>query len=76
MFITNIPINDGFGSQFQNIINYILIADVHGYQFIYTPLTTVEHNYDNNPDFINQLENLMNIKNNFPIIESQNKYFY
>lgn len=70
MFITNIPTNDGFGSQFQNIISYILIADVHGYQFIYTPLTTVEHNYDNNAEFIEQLEFLMNIKNHFPIVGS------
>jgi len=70
MFITNIPANDGFGSQFQNIISYILIADVRGYQFIYTPLIAVEHNYDNDPEFINQLESLMNIKNHYPVIGS------
>jgi len=67
MYITNISSSDGFGSQFHNIISYILIADVEGYQFIYTPMVSIEHNYNNDSDFIDRMEKLMNIKFFFPI---------
>ena len=32
--------------------------------YIYSPLKSVEHNYDNDSNYINKLENLMNLKDN------------
>ena len=32
--------------------------------YLYSPLKNVEHNYENDPDYINKLENLMNLKEN------------
>ena len=61
---TNPPRADGFGSQFLTIICSILY---HKDQFVYTPIKSIEHNYDNDPYFIDKCENCMNIKNHFPI---------
>ena len=65
MKVTNEIKNDGFGSQYQNIIWSIIYCELKGYDFYYSPLVFVEHNYDHDPFFIDKLENLMNIKNNF-----------
>jgi hypothetical protein len=32
--------------------------------YLYSPLKNVEHNYENDPNYINKLENLMNLKEN------------
>lgn len=65
MIHTNSNYNDGFGSQFQTIISCILFCDANNEEFVYTPLSHIEHNYDNDPEFIEKVETLMNIKNNF-----------
>ena len=70
VYITNCHTNDGFGSQFQVIVCLILICIKQGYQFIYNPLCFLEHNYDNDPDFIKKIEELMNISSKFPTIDS------
>jgi hypothetical protein len=60
--VTHISLSDGFGSQFQHIISVLLICYRNGYQFVYNPIKKIEHNYSNDPDFIEKMENLMNIK--------------
>jgi hypothetical protein len=37
---------------------------------VYRPVKTVEHNYDNDPEFLNKIEELMNLKGNFRSIDS------
>tara|TARA_Y100000816_G_scaffold251984_1_gene202746 strand:+ start:479 stop:1186 length:708 start_codon:yes stop_codon:yes gene_type:complete len=54
--------SDGFGSHFKTIIFAILFCKLKGYKYVYRPLTEVAHNYDNDPLFLEKLENLMNIK--------------
>lgn len=63
--ITNNRRNDGMGTQFQNIIYTYTYAAKNGYEFYYSPLTTMEHNYDNDPDFIQKKEDVLNFKSNF-----------
>jgi hypothetical protein len=64
--ITNIKLTDGFGSQFQHIISCILISYYSNYQFVYNPISMMEHNYNNDPIFLEKMENLMNIFPYFP----------
>ncbi len=67
MKITNLSINDGFGSQFYTLMTTLYYADKHNLKFVYTPFEKMEHNYDNDPDFLNKKENLINFIDNFEI---------
>ena len=68
---------DGFGAQYQRIVYTILYCKLHKLNFIYTPFTSMEHNYDNDKIFIQKKENLINLINHYPIItyeiENNNK---
>ena len=67
---------DGFGAQYQRIITtYICIANKFGINsFYYNPMTRIEHNYTNSDTFIDEIEDLMNLKKNIPLINKNNKY--
>lgn len=60
-YVTNFCMGDGFGSQFHHIIAYLLFCFKFKLNFIYSPISRIEHNYQNEPDFINKMENLINI---------------
>lgn len=64
MNYSNFRGGDGFGSQYQKIVQTYIYCKIHNLNFVYVPLDIVEHNYDNDVDFNNKLENLMNLKNN------------
>ena len=66
---THIGIGDGFGAQYQQLIISYVVCSIGNKKFVYTPRNKMEHNYDNDPNYINKIENLMNIKNN---IENNN----
>jgi hypothetical protein len=68
MNVTNCDRKDGFGAQYYNIIWAILYAELHGHKFYYTPFECMEHNYDNDPNYLNNKENLINIIGNFPLV--------
>ena len=68
MNVTNCVRGDGFGAQYQTIIWAILYAEQNNYDFYYTPFSAMEHNYDNDPDFLIKKEKLINIIDNFPTI--------
>ncbi len=70
MLQTTIRRDDGFGGQYQEIIIGIIYSELHGNIFVYRPIEGIEHNYDNDPDFLNKVENIMNIKSNYPNINS------
>lgn len=65
MYITNAQITDGFGSQFQSILSVIFVCWEEKKEFIYTPLFRIQHNYDDDPEYMDKLESVMNLKNNF-----------
>ncbi len=65
--MTNPFLNDGFGSQFQEIICSMFYAELNDLTFVYTPFREMEHNYDNDPEFLNKKEWLINFIDHFPV---------
>ena len=65
--VTNPPRKDGFGSQFQTIIYSVIYADLNNKKFLYTPFQSMEHNYDNDPDFLEKKEKVINFIGNFEL---------
>jgi hypothetical protein len=65
--ITNPYRNDGFGAQFQTIIYAIIYAELNNKEFKYTPFQLMDHNYGNDTDFIKKKEELINVRDFFPI---------
>lgn len=63
--VTNLARQDGFGAQYQTLIYSAIYADLHDMEFVYTPFAKMEHNYDNDPDFLAKKEWLINFKSNF-----------
>jgi len=77
MKITNPPRqDDGFGGQYQRIIVSYILYSSQNYSFYYTPFTKIEHNYNNDVNYINNLENLINLKKNIPNVKINEKYLY
>lgn len=72
MYITNKCRTDGFGAQYQTIIFTMLFAHVSNLKFVYTPFCEMEHNYDNDPSFIEKKEMLINIKNTTESVNETN----
>jgi len=64
MFYTSIKSKDGFGSQYQKILQTYIYCKIHNINFAYNKFTYVEHNYNNDVEYINKLENLINLKDN------------
>lgn len=64
-YITVSKRGDGFGAQYQHIIFAILYSDQNNCVYAHTLIESMEHNYDNDPDFLANIENIMNIKNNY-----------
>lgn len=66
-YVTSPERADGFGAQFQTIIYSAIYAELNNLEFVYTPFKNMEHNYDNDSEFILKKENLINFINNFEI---------
>lgn len=65
---------DGFGAQFQSLIYSIVFCEYNKLNFIYRGISNMEHNYDNDPNYINEIEALMNIKNNYTTEDPSQTY--
>lgn len=68
--------SDGFGSQFQNIISSALFAMFENKTFCVTPIGSMEHNYNEDGSFYQDIENLMNqrmLASNQPVKEYTEK---
>ena len=55
---------EGFGATYQKIIETYLFCAYNNLKFVYRPIKKMEHNYKNDPNYINNIESLMNLKNN------------
>jgi hypothetical protein len=64
VFHTSIPSKDGFGAQYQRIIQTYILCKQNNLNFVYNSLKIVEHNYTNDIEYNKKLESLMNLKNN------------
>ncbi len=59
--------DDGFGAQYQRFIwTCIYAEDCENATFVYRTPEKIAHNYNNDPAFIEKMENLMNMKDNYP----------
>ena len=71
MNYTTIFQEDGFGAQYQRIIDTFIYCKLNNLNFLYTPFTNISHNYNNNNNFTINIEHFINLKNNIP--NSHNK---
>jgi hypothetical protein len=60
--------HDGFGEQVKLVIYTMLFAEINRLKYIYTPLHSMAHNYDNNPDFISAKESFLGWLDQFAAI--------
>jgi hypothetical protein len=65
--VTNPFRADGFGAQFQSIIHTVIYAELNDKKFVYTPFRGMEHNYENEPDFLEKKERFINFIGNFEV---------
>lgn len=65
--ITNPKRSDGFGAQFQTIIYSVIYAELLQKKYVYTPFKTMEHNYNNDSDFLEKKERLINFIDYFEV---------
>jgi len=65
MNITITERDDGFGAQFQHIIFGIIYAQMNGFTYIHKPITRMAHNYENDPHFIEKIEDFLNIRKHY-----------
>jgi hypothetical protein len=65
-YFSTIPFDDGFGAQFQRFIWTCIYAEEYEEsQFVYRSPKQIAHNYNDDPQFITKLEELMNMKSNY-----------
>ena len=64
-YLTNFTRDDGFGAQYQTILYSIMYSELVNKEFVYTPFKKMEHNYDDDPNFLKEKENLINIIGNY-----------
>lgn len=62
MLCTFIPEVEGFGALLQKLVWAILIVETSGNTFIYTPITKIEHNYNDDTEYIDMIENYIGLK--------------
>lgn len=67
MYVTNGFRNDGFGAQYQTIIYSAIFSQFINKKFCYTPFKVMEHNYDNDINFLSKKESFINLIDNFPL---------
>lgn len=69
MIYTNANRDDGFGGQFQNIIwDMLYVKETLHQEFGVTVPQKMEHNYENNPDFIESLIKFTNLEKYVPLL--------
>ena len=64
---------DGLGENIKYIILSIVYAELNDCMFVYSPLIDLQHNYDNDPTYLQRMEKLINIIDNFPTIDHETK---
>jgi hypothetical protein len=73
MYYTSVQRCDGFGASFQNVLFDILYTEHHKGTYVFTPRLSIEHNYHNKPNFAEDLNDFMNLQNEFKFPEDGDK---
>lgn len=68
---THFNTTDGFGAQYQKIVSTYIYCKLKGLIYKYTPFTQIEHNYNNDPLFIEKKEKFINLYNNIPLVTNE-----
>ena len=75
MVVTNIVYKDGFGENLKFTIYTMLYSEYIKEEFYYTPFNNLlEHNYDNDPDFVKKKDRLLNIIHHYPSVKDNIDY--
>jgi len=61
---THIQVYDGFGAQYQKIIQTYIYCKMNNMNYVYRPFTKIEHNYENDINYNEKLELLINLREN------------
>jgi hypothetical protein len=61
---THIQGCDGFGAQYQRIIETYIYCKLNKINYLYKTLNKIEHNYENDSKYNDNIETLINLKNN------------
>lgn len=65
-YFSTIPFDDGFGAQFQRFIwTCIYAEECEESVFVYRSPIKIAHNYNDDPQFITKMEEMMNMKPNY-----------
>lgn len=65
-YISSLPFDDGFGAQYQRFIWTCIYAEEYENAiFVYKSPTKIAHNYTADPNFIQTMEETMNMKSNY-----------
>lgn len=72
MYYTIATTTDGFGAQYQKIVETYIYCKMNDLNFLYKPFYTVDHNYENDINYTNKIEELVNLKNNIENINNKN----
>lgn len=68
--VTNPGRRDGFGCQFFFIISAATYAELNHHTFRYAKFVAIDHNYQNDPEFLQKKEDLINFVGNFELAKN------
>lgn len=61
--------DDGFGENYKMLLCTMMYAELNGIEFRYSPFIKMDHNYDNDPNFMDKKEWLINMRDNIPLTD-------
>lgn len=67
--------NDGFGAQFQTIIYSYVFSKLNNLEYVYTPFSAMEHNYNNDLEYLEKKEKLINFRSKVKVNDGSAKHF-
>jgi hypothetical protein len=57
--------DDGFGENYKYLIYTLMYAEFNKCEFVYNPFKVMRHNYNDDPEYINKKEKMINCVENF-----------
>lgn len=69
LYLTIEMFADGFGSQYQSLLSAIAIANYLDIEFVYKPIKSIAHNYNDDSNFVDKLVDFTGIRNSFKTVD-------
>jgi len=64
-------LGDGFGENLKLLMFSVMYAEINDCKFVYSPFKLMEHNYDNDPEYSQKKEFLINFIKNFENVSDE-----